>query len=536
VRVWETRYISNKDTLLISLILAGIALTKLTGVSLFAVVYLTLIAGIWQARWSWQDVARVISISLIATALFAGWWYVRNWQLYGDPLALKATASIWGRGTPLTVPVFAEELVRIGKTFWMMVGYLHNPVLAPNWFYFYTAFATVGAIIGLILYWRDYGRSTYWIFVLALVVVAGMLFYGTLSVDISYGRLLFPAIAAFAPFFVVGWKRLLGNYMLVILIPIIYVAYFAPQNFLSIAYPTLHPVQGVPASATPVHWVTKWYPESFEIVAVDVPRKPVTSGDSLHVDVYIRGTYPINTSLRATAIDSVRVDRLDYVEIFPAMGGTDALGDSVYRIPVDFQLKQPGVIRSPRLVVVNIEWYNNQYDTLINYENGRSLVEIQGPVFYDPRYHVSELPMKPEPNRFADEGELQLQSYNMPQSLRVGNSFDMQFIWQTRQPLSQNWTLTIQLFKVTDESTASTSSAQSDGILWWYPTSEWLTDKAFEDTRTIELSANIEPGDYEIRVGWYRPDNGNFVRMPVTQGEHVDNLLILPTRLTIQGN
>ncbi|MCI0347855.1 MAG: hypothetical protein L0Z53_00380, partial [Acidobacteriales bacterium] len=197
--------ITFRHTLTISLILAAIALTKLTGVSLFAVVYMTLLVGARGRRWSWRDAVRVIVISLVATGVLAGWWYIRNWQLYGDPLALAGTASIWGRETPLTMPELGSEALRIGKSFWMMVGYLHYPVFAPDWFYAYSALITLCAIPGLIWVLLRQRQGTLNILGFALLVVAIMLLWGTRTVDISYGRLLFPAIVAFAVLFVVGW-------------------------------------------------------------------------------------------------------------------------------------------------------------------------------------------------------------------------------------------------------------------------------------------------------------------------------------------
>jgi hypothetical protein len=220
VSVWQHRTITWRDTLLISLLLAAIALTKLTGVSLFGVVYGTLLFGASRKRWSWGDVVRVVGVSLIATALLAGWWYFRNWQLYGDPLALGATASIWGRETPLTLATFQQEILRIAKTFWMMVGYLHQPVLAPNWFYSYIAIATGGAIIGYGWHLVNKRKATDAILGFAIFVVAAMLLYGTRSVDISYGRLLFPALGAFAAIFVVGWQSLLGRFAFTVILPI----------------------------------------------------------------------------------------------------------------------------------------------------------------------------------------------------------------------------------------------------------------------------------------------------------------------------
>jgi hypothetical protein len=69
---------------------------------------------------------------------------------------------------------------------------------------------------------------------------------------------------------------------------------------------------------------------------------------------------------------------------------------------------------------------------------------------------------------------------------------------------------------------------QTDGTLWWYPTSRWVVNTRFDDWREVDLPDDVATGDYEIRVGWYRQVDDNFTRMVVTNGDAVDNLLILP--------
>lgn len=510
VNTWQQRNLTWRNSLLISVILAAIAMTKLTGVSLFSVVYFTLLFGIWKKRWSWRDVFRVIGMSLIITALLSGWWYFRNWNLYGDPLALEATASIWGREIPLTWAMFQDELLRIGQTFWMMIGYLHQPVLAPNWFYTYVLLATIGAIAGFIWHLFSKRQATDVIFGFVIFVVTAMLLYGTRSVDISYGRLLFPALAAFAPLFVVGWKRCLGIFSLIAILPMTALALFAPIRIIPTAYQTLEAVTTIPDSATLVEWSS----DGLEIVAVDVAHEPINPNENLTVDIYFRGNHPLNPALLVTAIDSVRVARLDHVEIYPGMAATDTLPDNqLYRVPIYLHLSEPDEIRAPRVVIINLEWQDAGDEADILFENGQSVLEIEAGVLVDPRYQVVGRATAIDA-RFDDT--IQLDFYCFSQ----GN---IRFVWTPIQAITDDWTLTIQLF---DNNGAFV--AQTDGVMWWYPTSRWVTDERFDDWREVDFPQDFSSDDYEIRVGWYRQDGDNFVRLPVSSSEHLDNLLILP--------
>lgn len=510
VYIWQKGIIAWRDTLLISAILAAIALTKLTGVSLFAVIYGTLLFGVWRKRWSWQAAIRVALISLLATALLAGWWYVRNWQLYGDPLALASTASIWGRETPLTFAVFQQEVIRIAKTFWMMVGYLHQPVLAPVWFYGYVTLATLGAIVGYCWHLVTKRQAIDAILGFAILVVTGMLLYGTHSVDISYGRLLFPALAAFAAIFAVGWKQLLGGFAFIVILPITALAILAPLYIIPKVYQKLEPVSTVPESAIPVGWSAA----GLEIVAVDVPLEPVHPGDELRIDVYFRGNHPLNPVLLITAIDTINITRLDHMEIYPGMAATDDLPDEQhYRMPIFLQLGEPTAIQPPRLVMLNLEWQDAGDEAEINFENGQSVLEIQGPVLVDPRY---------KPVGRATPVEARFDEAIQPDYYCLTES-GLRFVWKPLQPIAEDWTLTIQVFD-----SQGNLVTQTDGTLWWYPTSRWVADTRFDDWRDVDLPDDFAVGDYQIRVGWYRQVDDSFIRMNVTNGEAVDNLLVLP--------
>jgi hypothetical protein len=122
----------------------------------------------------------------------------------------------------------------------------------------------------------------------------------------------------------------------------------------------------------------------------------------------------------------------------------------------------------------------------------------------------------------------------MQQTLSAGETINLSFVWQDdsqrlKSYFMNNWTLTMQLFD-----SEGNFVAQSDGTLWWLPTSAWVPKQAFEDIRSFALPADLPAGDYEMRIGWYREENGAFIRMTVTQGESVDNLLILPSLLRIE--
>lgn len=520
LKVWRQATISWRDTWLISLILSGIALTKLTGVSLFGVVYAVLIFGVLRQKWSLSLMIRIVLVSGVMASVLAGWWYLRNMQIYGDLLAQTATQSIWGRSDPLTLALLPDELLRIGKSFWMMVGYLHEPVFAPNTFYIFASVVTVLGILG-ILYTLFRSPKTdsidriptseILILGFACIVVIGLLLYGTLSVDISYGRLLHPAIAPFVILLLIGWRQFLGRFGALLILPFVGLAIAAPLTIIPQAYPRLELVESVPADAHQIEWQA----DSLELVALDLHQTQVEPSQILSLDLYFRGNHPDNPALLVTAADSLRATRLGHVEIYPGMAATNFLAaDQLYRVPVHIALDDvPDDVRQPRYVAVLVEWVNLEDNEKIVFDSDQSLYEIMQTTFVDPRYDAPQLANESQ----AVFGDLiALESYQVNDE---AGTLTVEFVWQPLHPIADEWILTVQAFDET-----GVFITQIDEIPYWYPTSAWVENLAFYDRRTLVLPDNIT--DYTLRVGWYRQrDDGAFERLPIVGAESVDGLL-----------
>ncbi len=70
-------------------LVAGLApLAKLSGLAVTGFVVLTLAGVAWRRR-DWRWLVRTAGPVLLAAALLSGWWYVRNYTLYGDVTGLN---------------------------------------------------------------------------------------------------------------------------------------------------------------------------------------------------------------------------------------------------------------------------------------------------------------------------------------------------------------------------------------------------------------------------------------------------------------
>ena len=230
---------------------------EINGLTLFAIVYGWIALGVALKRYTLRQAALLLVVSLLATAILSGWWYARNLQLYGDPLALNRTLSYWGRGgAPHLVSLF--EAKGIWKSFWFTLGYFN--IRGPNWLYnLYLPLATVLAVGGLgYTFWRDPPKRLILAFLAGVAVLTVLtLLVATSRINVSQGRILFPGMVAFAPLFVIGWRKLIGRKLSgLIIVPLAALSLVTPLIYLAPAFASAQIVSALPPSAQPVNLST----------------------------------------------------------------------------------------------------------------------------------------------------------------------------------------------------------------------------------------------------------------------------------------
>lgn len=86
-----------------------------------------------EVRYPWRALLRDSVMLALPVLVIAGWWYVRNQVLYGDPLALRMVVQIFETRDPVpTIPQAIAELPQYEPSFWGRFGWENVP--APAWF------------------------------------------------------------------------------------------------------------------------------------------------------------------------------------------------------------------------------------------------------------------------------------------------------------------------------------------------------------------------------------------------------------------
>lgn len=199
-------------------VVAGLALLAKVSNLAITMVALTVIAWLaWRAQ-SWRLLLKGAVLVLLPVALIAGWWFARNWLLYGDPMAFNVWVQIAGGRPPQSLMGLVGEFQGFRISFWGNFGGVN--LIAPEWIYnlldLFTVLAVIGLMVGalaaLMRHFQPAPRASVptaprrpaalglppllWILALDAAIVFVALVRWTLLTYASQGRLMFPAIAS----------------------------------------------------------------------------------------------------------------------------------------------------------------------------------------------------------------------------------------------------------------------------------------------------------------------------------------------------
>ena len=136
-----------------------IAIAKMTGLALFLLIAIAMLIAALRKQSAPKLWEFGLIVGLVA-ALLGGWWYLRNWQVYGDPWQASMYRDFYQ--APQRTLSFGEWVggILAGEvSFWATFGWLN--ILAPEWVYtFYKAVLRLG-VLGLVVYFaRTYFKQS----------------------------------------------------------------------------------------------------------------------------------------------------------------------------------------------------------------------------------------------------------------------------------------------------------------------------------------------------------------------------------------
>ncbi|HSM55148.1 MAG TPA: DUF2142 domain-containing protein [Candidatus Sulfomarinibacteraceae bacterium] len=193
-------------------LLYGIALLSkfnMAAAGLLIAVAATYVA--WRRR-QWRRWPEVGLLSLAVAALLAGWWFVRNQMLYGEPTGFRTVTELWGARDPLqSLPLAIFELPAAWSTLWGRFGFGQIPL--PQVLYDALAWIVLLGLAGALISVARRRRDTATIFLgllfLNVVLSFAVLFnYMLVSPAGAMGRFFFPGLPALSLLTFYGLSRL----------------------------------------------------------------------------------------------------------------------------------------------------------------------------------------------------------------------------------------------------------------------------------------------------------------------------------------
>jgi len=150
-----------------------------------------------------------------AAGLVSGWWFWRNLQLYGDPIAWNvwmSTYSEFARKLPISWHYAGRFLWDQFTSFWGKFGW--GRVMLPTSLYLVLLLVTLAGLYGIVrhLFRPRPDRSVESHRVVVLFLIAGGFLVSTWRLGLSQdtvaaqGRFLFPALPAIATLLSIGWS------------------------------------------------------------------------------------------------------------------------------------------------------------------------------------------------------------------------------------------------------------------------------------------------------------------------------------------
>lgn len=559
--------LSIRRSIVIALLLALASLSKLSALVLIPVV---IAAALWHIyfsagmqprylrlalrRGAWRPLLIFLASIIIAWLVIAGWWYVRNLNLYGELFGTRTMAAVAGvREEPFTLNTLVSEYQGFRFAYWALFGGVN--IMTFRWFYDIMDILTLCALVGLGVncweYIRDYRRESrlktspisamgMLYFLVDVALLGSIVLIGFISIAAwtsqtyaSQGRLLFPFIAAIKVLMALGilyffrsvisrllsrrarhrYQRLIFNappYIIVGLLAVF--ALIVPFASIVPQYAPPTPLTALPEGAQPVYARFG----DVALVGYETPEQRYQPGDQIPITAYWQVIEPAerDNSLFLHAINPAG-DVIGKVDSYPGAGRlrtttweTGAIYPDTYAIPLDETVAGRFPLR------IQVGWWH--YPTQE----------------YIPAVNESDQPIEAvvlDAGAFGGDGENAIPDDLMPVSVDFGRAIrligyklegdQLTLAWESLAPLPDDYTVFAQVLA---SSKAIVGQGDAPPTM---PTRYWLPGERYVTQHTIVYPTKLTPGDYPLVIGWYKPPDFN--RLSVDYPDSAYPLLVI---------
>jgi hypothetical protein len=528
----DTHNHSLLRALILGVLIGLSALSKLTGLLLVPLAALAVILNLTSASRNpnaWREIRNLL-IMIGVTLVSAGWWYIRNWQLYGDPTGLAPMLDIVGRRGPVPLGLLISELSLVFRSYWgqFSCAFFNSPLYYSAWAVV-VGLSLLGVVIGLRRERAKPRLAPYLLVVWFALVFIGWLRWN-LTTPAPGGRLLFTAVGATSTLLAFGLTSLFSSFFphstlhasrsslfahslaaALLLVGILALPMWVRPLF---APP---PLQSA-ASVSPQHPLKAQFGESIGLMGYDLHADALGPGQYVDVTLYWRSFHPIKTdytlALQLAALAPGDTRTLLNFNTWPGGGNLPTaawpIGPVIadhYRVPLPLDTRVTQAWRLQTLLY-DARTGTRLPLTLDGQAGGPALT--LGTV----RVTGTSVAALPDPARLASPVTFdQVIALTHGQVGEHSGSVRVQLLWQSVKPLPRDVTVFVHAYDAAGKLVTTADGPPMNGN---FPTSLWQTGDRVLDEHTLTLPAGLALNDVQIKVGLYRPEDTS--RLETRQG------------------
>lgn len=535
-------------------LLYGIAL--LSKFNLAAIIIVIEAAVTWVAwrRKQWRQWLVVNSLIVLMAATLAGWWFIRNQILYGEPTGFERLTELWGVRDPRdSFWLAVSELPYAWTSLWGRFGYGQIPL--PNVIYIGLFVVVVAALAGYLyaairrpFRWGVNQEDERWpgsmpallLLALNVAVFFAVLFnYLLVSPAGPMGRFFFPALPALAILIFYGLSLWLGgernkknsN-------RISWLAWLANVGMITLSLVALFGYLA-PAYARPASWSeTDSLPNPVDVrfdtlVSVKgyaIDRETVRPGEPIDISLYweVTGQPPGDYLLFAHLIDEDTGALIAQRDTHPGLGNFPSSqwrpGDrfverlSLYvpetaYVPAKAQLKvglyAPGAYRLGVTDGITGEGLGDAYPI--------------GELVIEPAAH--EATTLPNPGLYNFENRIKMLGYEYNQRVLPPESpLELTLFWEASRLEPGDYEVQVRILDENGNIVAEYQDRPQGGRR---PTTVWRPDEIFAETISVPLSVSNPGQTLMVEVSLVDAETGRRLNLVHPDGRWIDDKLRL---------
>jgi hypothetical protein len=496
--------------------------------------------------WMW-DVGLGLVVVFGLALLICFWWYLRNYQLYGDWLGWNQFIAIVGRRpNPATLAQLWGERVGFVQAYWGLFGGVSVPM--PGWTYLILnlmmGVALMGAAAGLVrAILRGHVSLTdvaLWALLLAWValILIGLIRWTSLTWA-SQGRLIFPAISAISVLAVSGLAQL-GRLPPIASLPspisqafpwlaVAFMCLLSATVPFAVIGPHYAPPPGLTSgqiAALPNRLEADFGGE-MKLLGYDLQTGSVAPGERLRLTLYWQSQIAMD---RDWSIFVHLVDDQDIVvaqrDRYPGRG---ALATTLLRPGQSFAdayvIPVPGGTYAPAPARIEVGLYDVRDGARLRLPDGADALPLAQ---VDIRARPDSTPNAVRQN-FGNL--VQLAGYKMgARVLKPGETLHLTLFWQALAPIDVNYSVFTHVRGEAEALWASDDAWPQDGAA---PTSTWTVGQIITDTYALTLSPDTPAGTYDVEVGLYELASLERLRVMDAEGLPTDADFLYLSRVRV---